>query len=140
MSNNTEGPIRGTYKICHWAHWDREIDEAVQNFRSRAKAPPNILIAAEQTHRRMDIAANARRNKIRGGDGKEVPPEEEFITPSGFRGADYELDFCIDDSLPLDHFLLVRDTDPDGGLPLPEQDNLPALRQTRESGRKRATG
>lgn len=126
------GPLRGTYRIRHWSHWDREIDEAVADFRQRSSLLPNILIAAEQTHRRFDIAANANRNKIRNGDGRTAPPEEEFVSPSAFRGADYELEFCIDDSLPQDHFLLVHDPDPEGGLPLPDSDNLPSRRDQSE--------
>ncbi|MEY4064526.1 MAG: hypothetical protein RIR26_734, partial [Pseudomonadota bacterium] len=81
-------PMRSTYRIRHWSHWDREIDEAVADFRQRSNLLPNILIAAEQTHRRFDIAANAKREKIRNGDGRSAPPEEEFVTPSAFRGAD----------------------------------------------------
>lgn len=133
-------PIRATYRIRNWAHWDREIDEAVTDFRERAGKTPNIFIAAEQTHRRIDIAANSRREKILGPGNLPVPESEGFAAPSAFRGMDYELEFCMDDSLPLDHFLLVFDSDPDGGLPLPDEDNLPLPREENARTKRRAIG
>lgn len=136
----TQIPIRATYRFVHWAHWDREIHEAVTDFRQRCGFAPNIFIASESTHRRIDIAANRHRENILRPDMSPVPESEEFIAPSAFQGPDYELEYCMDDSIPQDHFLLVFDSDPDGGLPFPENDNLPSAIKETTATKKRATG
>jgi hypothetical protein len=120
--------LKRTYGITRWAHWDDEIHAAVQDFRDRFTLAPNILLASEVTHARIDMAA--KKENIRGPDGEAAPEGEH--TPIGvFGGEGYQLEFCIDDQLPAGRFSLIHDVDPDGGggEPVPDED-------TEEAGAK----
>ena len=112
--------LRKTYRIARWARWDDEIDAAVRAFRARFSVTPNILLAGETTHARIDMAA-AKAN-ISNADGERA--EEGEHTPLAcFCGPDYELEFCVDDALPTGAFSLIWDDDPDGdGEPVPDED------------------
>lgn len=119
--------LRRTYRIARWARWDDEIHAAVGEFRERFTLAPNLLLASEATHARIDMAAKKR--NIRSPDGAPAP-EDEYTPLTCFRGPDYELDFCIDDALPTGRFRLLYDDDPDGdgGEPLPDEDTeVPAV-------------
>jgi hypothetical protein len=113
--------LRRTYRITRWAHWDDTVYDAIEDFRARFTLAPNILLASETTHARIDMAA--KKKNIRGPAGEEAP-EDEHTPICGFRGEDYELDFCIDENLPAGRFSLIYDADPDGdgGEPVPDED------------------
>lgn len=121
--------------------WDKQIDEAVREFKSATGKTPNILLANDPTLGRFDFLANqARENIVR----TKLPGlEPSIIKPtdwrelSGFQGKDYNLEFCIDAKLGESHFSLIFDENPDGdgGEPVPELDNVNLSRRT--GGRKR---
>jgi len=98
--------LRRTYRITRWAHWDDAIHDAVEDFRERFTLAPNILLASETTHARIDMAA--KKKNIRGPDGEEAP-EDEHTPIAAFRGEGYELDFCIDENVPTGRFSLICD-------------------------------
>ena len=43
---------------------------------------------------------------------------------SGFKGEGYEIDFCIEENLGVDSVKLIYDSDPDGGLPIMEREEM----------------
>jgi hypothetical protein len=66
--------------------------------------------------------ANARgKDHLRNPEG-ETAQEGEFVSMNGMRGDGYEIDFCIDDCLGVDTVRLIYDSDPDGGLPIPVEE------------------
>lgn len=118
--------VRKTYKIQNWSDWDKTIFEAAEHFKSLSGIYPNILLASQNTHMRMDMAANnLKKNPSTGSiKGPNGDAAEGFTSIGGFAAGELELDFCIKNDIPRDSFILVYDSDPDGGLPLPEEDNL----------------
>lgn len=115
--------VRRTYTITGWARWDHDIHQAVEDFRERLGHTPNLLLASEVTHARIDMAA--RKDNILGPEG-ELPDDGEYTPLAAFHGADYTLEFCIDDDVPEGRFSLIYDDDPDGdgGEPVPDDDTL----------------
>lgn len=115
---------RKTYQIVSWADWDHELNRATKDFNDQFHGWPNILQASSQTHRRIDIAANAKSENIQM-TGIKPEAAGHWKSLSGFQGIDYFLEFCIDDSLALDTIRLLLDPDPDGKEPIPEEDTVP---------------
>lgn len=127
--------FRGTYQITSWGEWDKTVHEAVADFKKRCRLIPNLLMASDQTFRRVDLAANANRQNIAGDDRLAPPESVPFIELSGFGGNGYILDMVIGNQVPMDSFLLIYDSDPDGGLPFPEVDNLPVRKKRKSRAR-----
>ena len=113
------------FGIQNWKEWDREIDTAVQRFRKKYSVYPHILLASTSTHRKFDMLAFTLHpeNMDYIGPPKEKPPEP-ILEPgsglAGFMGEEYELEFCILEEAPTGFYVLVYDSDPDDGEPLPD--------------------
>jgi hypothetical protein len=124
---------RKTFFISNWRIWDDIINEAVAFFHEYFAIYPTILLASDVTLRRIDMATD--RSRVRGPDGK-TPAPGTYARIDGFETVLYRLDFYIHDRLPDGYFALLFDSDPDGGEPIPEEDNdLDVLRLTgTESG------
>jgi hypothetical protein len=118
--------LRKTYFISDWGLWDRTINEAVREFKLLTGVNPNILLANEETHALLDLAAThlGLENIYRETGQEQVRPQiEEAILLGGFEGPDYRLEFCVDQALGRDVFSLIFDDNPEGGEPVPEADN-----------------
>ncbi|MFW5877223.1 MAG: hypothetical protein ACOCXM_10845 [Myxococcota bacterium] len=116
---------RKTYLLASWRTWDHELVAHVEDFRSRFHVVPNLLLASQITHARIDMAA---RNDHVLSDEGEPPEEDEYTQLYSFVGPDYELVFCIDDALPDRQVSLIYDSDPDGGgEPVPDEDTEEAV-------------
>lgn len=102
------------------SEWDHQLNGWVRSFKNRFGLYPNILLASSATYARIDLVANARGKENMHNSFGQGAPESEFISMSGFRGEGYYLDFCIEEQLPLDSVRLIYDSDPDGGLPIPD--------------------
>ena len=111
-----------SYTFNSVAQWDHQLNAWAKAFKAEHGYFPNILLASSATYSRIDLVANARGKENLHGPAGNMPTEEEFISMQGFRGIGYELDFCIDDQLGIDTIRLIFDSDPDGGLPLPEEE------------------
>ena len=122
--------LRKTYQINAWKFWYKQIDTAAADFFLATGKKPNILLADEPTLGRFDFLANQARNNVVRVTEKNIPTREpdpeKWRLLSGFRGRDYELDFCIDFKLQSSSFSLIFDANPDGdgGEPVPEEDNV----------------
>ena len=103
-------------------NWDHQLNSWIKEFKSDYGYFPNFLLASTETYARIDLVANARgKDHLRNTEG-ETAPEGEFVSMNGMRGDGYEIDFCIDDGLGVDTVRLIYDSDPDGGLPIPESE------------------
>ena len=80
------------------------------------------------TYRKIEIAANAHPENIKGdgSDGMPVIPNS-FVELSGFQGKEYSLDMCLDEQLEELSYRLVYDSDPDGEYDIEEDELLKAV-------------
>ncbi|GEM_PF-3331300 len=123
--NLPKGFFYMVFSIQNWKKWDFEINEAVQTFRKKYPVYPHILLASRATHAKFDILAfNLHPEYIRLNDDAKSIPEELVWKPGeglgGFDAGEYKLDFFVLDEAPLGYYVLVYDSDPDGGEPLPD--------------------
>ena len=112
------------YTFNSVAQWDHQLNAWAKAFKAQHGYFPNILLASSATYSRIDLVANARGKENLHGPAGNSPNEDEYVSMNGFRGIGYELDFCIDDQLGIDTIRLIFDSDPDGGLPLPEEEGV----------------
>lgn len=104
-------------------NWDDQINSWVMKFKKKHSYYPNILLASSETYARIDMVANARgKSRIKDEAGNSAT---SFVSMSGFQGEGYSLDFCIEERLGVDTVKLIYDSDPDGGLPIPEDEEAP---------------
>jgi hypothetical protein len=110
------------YTFNNLMSWDHQLNSWVHKIRDTHGYFPNVLLASTEIYARLDLVANARgKEKMKNSIG-EGPPELEFASMSGFRGSGYEIDFCMDELVPLDSVRLIYDSDPDGVLPIPGEE------------------
>lgn len=127
---------RKTYKITVWKRWDYDVCSAVEDFYSRTKVYPNVLLANPTTFAKINliaaksmIASGSRIGKSSG----ETPDGVEYVDLTGFVGDGYELRFAENKKLADTAFALLFDSDPDGGgEPWPEHDTV--KNQTKKTG------
>ena len=105
--------------IWNYSEWDDTINMYVKRFYEQHNVYPNILIASDITHNKINNCALKHPERI-------VCLDETFIdTPSikSFEGKDYILDFCVDNKLEENLFMLVFDANPEfeDGEPIPEE-------------------
>lgn len=79
------------------------------------------MLASSLTYSRIEIVANTRAENIRGDRQQKA---DQFRSLCGFVGNGYELEWCLEEKLAEFHFKLIYDSDPDGGLPLPEETSI----------------
>lgn len=114
------GVIRRSYRIEKWPSWDHELHGFVHDFRATLGISPNILLASEVTHARIDLVA--KKANLVNPKG-EHPEPAEYAALSGFAGPDYHLDFFVDQKLADRAVSLIYDSDPTGGgEPVPDED------------------
>ena len=111
-----------SYTFNSMGQWDHQLNTWVKLFKKRHGYFPNILLASSATYSRIDLVANSRGKDQMQGPSGQTPSEEEFASMQGFKGNGYELDFCIEEQLGVDTVKLIYDSDPGGGLPIPEED------------------
>jgi hypothetical protein len=121
--------VAAKYTLNSLIHWDDQLNDWVEKFKRSKGYYPNILLASSATYSRIDMVINARgKDRVKGKDGK-IAAKDEFISPCGFKGESYELMFCTEEQLGIDTVKLIYDSDPDGGVPIPEDDLGMAVRK-----------
>jgi len=118
MSDNKK--IKMICFISDYKVWDDIIDDFVEQFYKNFAVYPNIMLAASRTWEKIDNNANfMQAEKIELEDPEMEPDEFDAIkTLSSFVGENYLLEFCMDEKLEEDVFVLVFDEDPTfDGLP-----------------------
>jgi hypothetical protein len=113
-----------TFTFDALVNWDAQVHSWCQDFKNRFGHFPNILLASDASFNRIELIINSSGRENIKGDMGQKPQGDEFVKLTGFQGPGYSLDFCIEESLPLDSIRLIYDSNPDGGLPIPEKDDL----------------
>lgn len=103
-----------TYKIEDWKKWDAELDRATDNFHTDFGVWPNILIASEETHSKIDRQVNKKRDHVLPADA----PTAAMEPPPWFEIAQVALRHCIveiavDNRVPDDRVALIYDSSPE---------------------------
>ena len=113
-----------TFVFNNLISWDHQLNAWVKDFKTEHGYFPNIALASTETYARIDLIVNARgKDHLRNPKG-ESASTEEFVSMNGFKGEGYELDFCMDENLGVNSVRLIYDSDPDGGLPIPEDEEI----------------
>ena len=106
------------YQFHRYTDWPDELNAAAEDFQSRFGVFPHIMLACNETFLKIDMVASEEEmqgNQKALNENGEPPPNGEFLTLSSFVGAGYEIEFCLEESMPPKSFTLVYDPDPDGG-------------------------
>ena len=100
--------------------WDSTINLFAVKFNKKYSVYPNILLASDDTYRKIDLFAQKKPNMLIGPDGKDIlSSSETYEGINEFVTEDYTLDCCFDYELTLGNFILVFDEAPDyGGEPV----------------------
>lgn len=109
---------RSDFTLDSLKAWDHQVDLAVRDFKRRFGCFPNLLVANEVTFKRIDIRSN--KEKVLGEKGEKVGPSQ-YVRLSGFATDEYNLDFCLDDSLSDLVFTLILDSEEPEKKPKPEK-------------------
>jgi hypothetical protein len=114
--------------ITDFSQWDNIVHETTTQFKKQYLVYPNILLASQETYRKIDLYAQMHPDRLRHED--EEDDFEISSSPydglSSFTGPGYTLDFCQDPDLSEGHFTLVYDVAPDfDGEPVEEPEETP---------------
>ncbi|MDR1900703.1 MAG: hypothetical protein LBQ88_00270 [Treponema sp.] len=110
--------------IADFSRWDDLINESAVSFRKEYRVYPNILLASNDTYRKIDIYAQKHPSSIvNAGDDEPLGVSKEpYNGLECFIAADYSLEFCRDEELAPGAFTLIYDETPDfDGDPVEEE-------------------
>ena len=115
--------------------WDSTINSFAISFHEKYNVYPNILLASDDTYRKIDLYAQKKPNMLIGPDGKDIlSSNETYEGISEFVTEDYTLDCCFDYDLTLGNFTLVFDEAPDySGEPVPVPEEKGKVYQFKKS-------
>lgn len=116
------------YNIENWSHWKQDIHKAVELFAEEFSVYPNILQTNGHTGSQFDsivnLDENERLNVVNSKTAKSPSAGEEVILDA-FSGANYVLEFALDDHLPDLGIRLIFDDEPEWENDIP--DNTPKM-------------
>lgn len=113
--------IRSTFTFVNIKEWSHELNSWSNLFKIQHGFFPTIMLASSLTYSRIDMVVNATsKHKLTGSNGQK-PMTEEFIRMTGFKGANYELSFCVKEALVTGTIQLLFDPGPGGGFELDEK-------------------
>ena len=101
--------------ITDYEYWDDKINENATLFFKTYSIYPNILIASKSTWEKIDEFANQNNpNLIQNPDEPiyVIDDGEEIKSISTFVASEYSLEFCLDNKVSENSFILVFDEDP----------------------------
>jgi hypothetical protein len=110
-----EPVIHLEFRISKYRKWDSLIHENARAFYNQYSVYPNLMIAALASFDKIDRALNHYSTDKATAKGVQFFPDSSgggLRTLSSYIREDYSLEFCVDNSLPEDHFLLVFDEEP----------------------------
>lgn len=112
--------MRETAKITKISEWSHELHMLIMAFKNRYGVFPNIMLANDETYRRIDMLANTNsRKSIRTPEGK-IP--EGPVVIKIFSADVYHVNFCLKFELELYQVILIHDDGSgDGGEPTEEE-------------------
>lgn len=100
--------------INDYEYWDDIIHEHACTFFENYSVHPNLLLASKTTWGRIDEYANVYNpdNIALSEEGFVCLNDEGLKSISSFITSEYELEFCLDEKVPEDYFILVFDEAP----------------------------
>ncbi len=107
------------YQFQNWKIWAREIENAMIDFYRDYRQYPNIIMVSKYSYSKIYLF-NHPLFAIQGNDtsvGNDFTPLEILEIKN------ISLQFCIDESIGKNEFLLILDTDPtwfENGMPIEE--------------------
>jgi len=126
MENDSRLKLNGL--ILDFSIWDDTINLFVIKFHKKYNVYPNILLASDETYRKIDLYAQKHPERIvkyddDGNIETMETSEDSYNGLSMFTAEDYELECCIDYDLQEGYFTLIFDEEPDfSGEPIVEED------------------
>ena len=116
MENDSRLKLNGF--ILDFVIWDDTINPFVMKFHDKYNVYPNILLASDDTYRRIDLFAQKHPERIikfdEDGNMENIETSEDtYDGLSMFTAEDYELECYIDYDLQKGYFMLVLDEEPD---------------------------
>ena len=122
--------------ISRISRWADIIAMKVVDFHEEKGVYPNILLANISTFERIDKYCKKHPENL-VYEGSEQSPEFDGL--SGFYTSEYNLDFCIDNDIAINHFRLIFDENPDfDGEENNEYKFEPAIKKIKFSYKKAA--
>ena len=118
-----EGVLKLKGYIPNFSIWDDTINIYAIKFHEKYNIYPNILLASDDTYRKIDLYAQMHPDKLVTADGEEniLSSKNSYEGISEFVAEDYVLDCCFDFDLTLGNFTLIFDEAPEfDGEPVPE--------------------
>ena len=101
--------------IINYEEWDDIIHEHSCKFFENYSIHPNLLLASKITWKKIDKYANLYNpENIKAPDDSIVDDnqDEELKSLSCFVTSEYSLEFCLDEKINENYFILVFDEDP----------------------------
>ena len=109
-----EGVLQLKGYISDFYIWDDTINLFVEKFFEKHNVYPNILLASDETYRKIELYAQKHPERLIAPDHENILNSNEPYKGIGeFIASDYSLEFCIDFDLTLGNFSLIFDEDPD---------------------------
>jgi len=117
----TKGVLQLKGYIQDFAIWDDTINVFAVKFHGKYSVYPNILLASDETYRKIDLYAQMHPDRLIAPDYETILTSDESYTGiSEFVTEDYTLDCCFDYNLAEGNFTLIYDEAPDfSGEPEP---------------------
>ncbi|MBP7582393.1 MAG: hypothetical protein KBA61_00050 [Spirochaetes bacterium] len=101
--------------INDYMKWDDTIHEHACIFNNIYSVYPNLMLASKTTWKKIDKYANLfNPDNIKASESsiENINLEEEIKTISCFTTSDYSIEFCFDEKVKEDYFILVFDEEP----------------------------
>ena len=117
------GILKFSGTITDFSVWDDIINLYVKKFHKQYNVYPNIFIACDSTYRKIEFRAQMHPDRLTDCEGESLKISTiSYHGIGSFVASDYSLEFCIDNKLPDDMFMLVFDAAPEfDGEPIPEE-------------------
>ncbi len=101
--------------ISEYSVWDDTIHEHADKFFNNYSIYPNLMFASKMTWQKIDEYANLfnpENIKLSDDNIDDEETDEEIKSISTFVSSSYSLEFCLEENVNEDYFILVFDEDP----------------------------
>ena len=132
-----EGVLQLKGYISDFYIWDDTINSYVKKFLEKHNVYPNILLASNETYRKIELYAQKHPERLIAPDHENILNSNEPYQGIGeFIASDYSLEFCINYDLTLGNFILIFDEAPDFDgepVPLPKEEEKGKIYQFKKT-------
>lgn len=115
--------FKKTFIFKEWNNWDHELNVSINDFHSLFEIYPNIFLSNNNTFNQIDSYANLKKENISGDKINDRLKKYVFFKLNGFEFDNYSLDFCLNEDLLNNEYVLIYDSNPDENEePIPVED------------------